>query len=832
VKLRRILILFAVQTVILVCIGGYLYYDAMKDAALEEAKRRCRTTATNLSRDLHRYLTQFQQPVRTLSGMRELQEALLRENDPQALRGANRMLDRFTSSFGVSTCYLMNKEGRTIASSNRKEPDSFVDKNFGFRPYFQQAISGRPDVYLALGTTSGERGAYSSYPVHSPKSGEILGVAVMKASVEYVESKLLSVDKGSFLVRDPHGVIFISNRQDWLFKSTAKLSDRQREAIRQSLQFGSGPWPWIEWEIEGDRVQSPRGEIHLAYTRSLASFPGWELIYMRSKDSILSSVQQPLVRVLGPLVAGLCLLIGLYVFFLYTRAAKELTRRRKAEDDLRRSERDYRYLYHNTPAMLHSIDTGYRLVQVSDFWLEATGYSREEVLGHSLTDFLTLSSKKYAEQTVLPFFFRTGFCRDVPYEMVRKDGSTMDILLTCNAIRDDSGEISRTLAVSVDVTQRKKEQEELQRAKEKLDEYSRELERLVNQRTQEIAGILRYTPAMIYLKNTDGTYRLINHRFREILGLTEVDTSGRADEDILPPDFAAQIARNDRHVLQNRTAARFTERLELADGFHTYLSIKFPIYNEKGEINALCGILTDITELQRAQNRLRNLSRNIIADQEREREAISRELHDELGQMLTALRMDCVWLASHLEERDRAAWQRAATMRDHIDKTLDSVSRLSRELRPGALDDLGLIDAVESLVADYEKRTEMACIFERMDVPELPKTESTAVYRIVQEALTNCVRHSRATQIVVSLFRDNGHLVLEVRDNGIGLPENRDFHGFGITGMQERAYIVGGELWITASPEGGTRVVCRIPLGPDRAGESSHHANPVEGEKL
>ncbi|MCF8085848.1 MAG: PAS domain-containing protein [Desulfohalobiaceae bacterium] len=830
-KLRRILILFAVQTVILVCIGGYLYYDAMKDAALEEATRRCRTIATNLIRDLHGYLTRFEQPVRTLAGMEELQEALLRDSDPGALRRANRMLDRFTSSFGVNTCYLMNKQGRTIASSNRNEPDSFVGENFGFRPYFQHAISGRPDVYLALGTTSGERGAYSSYPVYSGKTGEILGVAVMKASVEYVESKLLSVDKGAFLVRDPNGIIFISNRQDWLFKSTAKLPEQKRRQIRDSQQFGNGPWPWIEWDIGGDRIQGPQGEAYLAYTRNLPNFPGWELVYMRSKQSILSTVQRPLVRILGPLVAGLCLLIGLYVFFLYTRASKELTRRRKAEDDLRRSERNYRYLYHNTPAMLHSIDTNYRLVQVSDFWLEATGYTRDEVLGHNLTDFFTPESKEHAEQTIFPYFFRTGFCRDVPYKLIRKDGSGMDILLTCNAIRDDSGEISRSLAISVDVTQRKREQEELQRAKEKLDQYSRELERLVNQRSQEIAGILRYTPAMIYLKNTDGTYRLINRRFREILALSEEDVSGRTDEDILPPDFAAQIAQNDRHVLQTRTAARFTERLELDDGCHTYLSIKFPIYDEEGRINALCGILTDITELQRAQNRLRNLSRNIIADQEREREAISRELHDELGQMLTALRMDCVWLVSHLEGHNKAARQRAATMRDHIDKTLDSVSRLSRELRPGVLDDLGLIDAVESLVSDYEKRTGMACIFEKMDVPELPKTESTAVYRIVQEALTNCVRHSRATQIVVSMCRENGHLFLEVRDNGIGLPRDRDFHGFGITGMQERAYIVGGELRITDSPEGGTSVVCRFPLGQGRPANTQQD-NPQQGERL
>ncbi|MEF8823741.1 MAG: PAS domain-containing protein [Desulfohalobiaceae bacterium] len=828
-KLRRILILFAVQTVILVCIGGYLYYTAMKDAALDEAEGRLRSTATNVSRDLHRYLTQFEQPVRALAGMREIQQALAGD-DPGALREANQMLDHYTSAFGVSVCYLMDPSGRTIASSNRGEPDSFVGQNFGFRPYFRKAISGRPYVYLALGTTSGERGAYSSHPVYSHETGEILGVAVMKASVEYVETKLLSVDKGTFLVRDPQGVIFISNRQDWLYKSTADLTEQDRRAIEKSQQFGDGPWPWIEWDIEGNRIESPEGNIYLASTRSLPSFPGWELVYMRSRQKILSSVQQPFVRILGPLVAGLCILIGLYVFFLYTRAEKELSRRRKAEEDLRKSEFDYRYLYHNTPAMLHSIDTEYRMIQVSDFWLEATGYTRDEVLGRNLTDFLTRDSKEYAENTILPYFFRTGFCRDVPYRLMKKDGSSMDILLTCNAILDEQGEISRTLAVSVDVTERKKEQEELERAKEKLSQYSRQLERLVSQRTLEFSGILKYTPALIYLKNTDGTYRLINDRFREILSLHGQNVYGRTDEEILPPDFAAQIAENDRHVLQTRAASHFTERLELADGVHVYLSIKFPIYSEEGQINALCGILTDITELQRAQNRLRNLSRNIIADQEREREAISRELHDELGQMLTALRMDCVWLASYLLDKEETAWKRATTMRDHIDKTLDDVSRMSHELRPGVLDDLGLIDAVESLISDYEQRTQMAYIFEHQDVPELPKTESTAVYRIVQEALTNSVRHSRATQVSVTMHREDGNLHVHVRDNGVGLPGDQETQGFGITGMQERAYIVGGELRIEGTPRGGTSVICRVPLVEEP--DSGAHSNPGQGDPL
>ncbi|MFW6314080.1 MAG: PAS domain-containing protein [Desulfohalobiaceae bacterium] len=814
------LALFALLTLILVSFGGYFYYSTLRASAIEKAQQQSRTTVENMSKNLDSYLTQFKQPVQVLAGLEELQTAL-QNPSKQDLDQANQILDHFAESFEVSVCYLMNRQGKTIASSNRNDPDSFVDQNYGFRPYFKHALSDRPDIHLALGITSGERGAYYSHPVRAQGTGEVLGVAVMKASIEFIESQILDVDEGIFYVQDPHGIIFISNKQEWLLMSTRELSNLEALDIRTSKQFGSGPWPKIDWDLEQEEVQDDQAHEYLRYSRSLPNFPQWELNFLRSRQSVLSSVQQPFLQILAPLALILGLFIGLYVFYLYTRAEQELSWRRAAEDELRKSERNYRYLYHNTPAMLHSIDTEYRLLQVSNFWLEATGYTRKDVLGRKLTDFLTPDSKQYAEQTVLPYFFQHGFCKDVPYRLIRKDGSEMDILLTCTALRDEQNRIARTLAVSVDVTQRKKEQEELQRTKELLRIYSKELENLVSQRTQEISGILKYTPALVYLKNTDSTYRLVNDRFREILDLSQSEISAKKDQDLLPQACADQFSQHDQHVLQTSQAAQFTEWLDLEDGRHTYLSVKFPIYNQEGQINGLCGICTDITELQKAQNRLRQLSRNIIANQEKEREAISRELHDELGQMLTALRMDCVWLVSHLEGLDNKAWQRASTMRRLIDRTLDDVSRMSKQLRPGILDDLGLVDAVESMVADYEKRTDITWIYNADKLPELAKTEATAAYRIIQEALTNSVRHSRATEICINMEHDQKNLLLRIKDNGVGFALDQDGSGFGIAGMRERAYILGGEISISSSPNQGTTVCCKIPLHQAGTGEET-----------
>jgi PAS domain S-box-containing protein len=197
---------------------------------------------------------------------------------------------------------------------------------------------------------------------------------------------------------------------------------------------------------------------------------------------------------------------------------------------------------------------------------------------------------------------------------------------------------------------------------------------------------------VIFIKDRDGRYSLVNSRFEELFGIKNDDIKGKTDYDVMAEQVAEQFQASDLKVLSEKRSHQLDEHIPQPDGLRTYLAVKFPIYDESGTISGICGILNDITAVKKAQDRLRRLSGSIMANQEKERSAIARELHDELGQVLTALRMEAVWIQKRLQKTDPQASERALTMCQLIDKNIEDVRGLAFRLRPGVLDDLGLVD--------------------------------------------------------------------------------------------------------------------------------------------
>jgi PAS domain S-box-containing protein len=235
-------------------------------------------------------------------------------------------------------------------------------------------------------------------------------------------------------------------------------------------------------------------------------------------------------------------------------------------------------------------------------------------------------------------------------------------------------------------------------------------------------------------------------------------------------------------------------------------------------------ILRDITQRKRAEDalkaqqaELRDLSARILEAREDEKTMLARELHDELGQLLTALKMDLAWLRERIPEGELS--ERARQMNEALDRTVGSVRRIAADLRPLMLDDLGLADAAGWLVEDFARRSGVACKLEkaledRMD--GVDRSVSTAVYRALQESLTNIARHAGARHAWILLAVEGATVRLEVEDDGRGIPADALASGrsLGLKGMRERVLYLGGTVEVTGAARGGTRVHVRVPLRP------------------
>ncbi len=813
-KLRSILQILSLLAFISASSAGIIYYRFLKEYATKEAERHITERLQATKKNLSTFFSENVKPVRLLAAMPPLVDAM-DQTTPETLRQANALLDLYKQRLDVETCYLMDDRGNTIASSNRNSPDSFVGINFSFRPYFQQAIQGLPSSYLALGTASRKRGAYYSYPVYRENEDTPLGIVVIKASIYFVEKELTQEPSSIQLVVSPLGVIFISSHPDWLYHLLWRPGPNDLQQLRKTRQFGNGPWRWTGLSKNGRRqVVDASGKAYLYQEVDIDNYPDWKIVHLYDQAAASNIVSESLSKIVLPVIVILCTLLGLSISFLYSRASLEIVRRRSVEGVLRKSEERYRSLYHHTPAMLHSIDPNGRLISVSDYWSEVLGYTREEVQGKKLTDYLTPASRKYAEETVFPAFFKNGFIKNVPYQFVKKNGEIIETQLSAISEGDEHRRTVRSLAVSIDVSERNRAERALKEAKEALSRYSKDLEEQVRNRTREISGILKYSPAVIYIKDANGKYSMVNSRFEKLFGICSSDVRGKTDPEFLSVEVAEQFLKNDDRVLHEKQSLQVEEVFVIDGRAYTYLSTKFPLYDDRGRVSGVCGIATNITVLKKAQEQLRRLSAGIMNAQEQERAYLARELHDELGQVLTALRMDAVWIQKRVRQTDPTLAARSLTMGELIDTTIENVRNLAIRLRPGVLDHLGLVEAIEWVTTDFEKRYGITSVFQHTDGPDIRGNIATAAYRITQEALTNVARHASATRTEVTMSIVDGRLTLTIADNGVGFdPETLgDSAGLGMTNMRERATLVGGVFEVQSTAGKGTRICFTVPL--------------------
>ncbi len=446
----------------------------------------------------------------------------------------------------------------------------------------------------------------------------------------------------------------------------------------------------------------------------------------------------------------------------------------------------------------------------------------------------------------------TKHCADPkhPYDQTvryrHKDGSTVYVRCRGIAIRDQTGKPIRLLGAHTDLTELKRTEEtlkqrtiELEASNQSLKGVERELrksskglEQQVEERTRQLLDsekslqtMIERAPDSIVYVGGDGSIELVNQRTEEIFGYDRGELVGQPLELLIPERFRNQHRQHLIGFFKKPRVRPMGSGLELCgrrkDGseFPFEVSLSF-MELEKGIMG--CATIRDITlrkgaqeKLQKTQEELLDLNRHLIQAQEEERRRISLELHDQLGQELALLSIRIEQLKQKAPESQAQLGEQLQELGEKSKEIASRVQTLSHQLHPPQLVHLGLVAASRSLCHEVSESTDIQIDFSHLDVSRsIPQEVSTCLYRVLQESLTNVVKHSGAKTAQVELAGSPSEIQLEILDSGVVFdPESTGSRGgLGLISMRERLSLLGGELLIESRPSGNTWIKARLPL--------------------
>ena len=334
--------------------------------------------------------------------------------------------------------------------------------------------------------------------------------------------------------------------------------------------------------------------------------------------------------------------------------------------------------------------------------------------------------------------------------------------------------------------------------------------------------VMEFAPDAFILADMQGSILHVNARTEQLFGYRREELIGRQKSTFIPPRLHPELAHFRASSIQQPLGGMTSISLQCLrkNGSEFPCDINLStLETNRGRL--LMAVVRDISAHQQAeqalsesQQRLRELAAQTEAMREEERKHIAREVHDELGQVLTALRMDMSLLGMRYGSENPALLDKLSGMKGLIDRAIQGVRNVAVNLRPAALD-MGLVPAIEWLCSEFTERTTVPCKLHTLEENiSLDETRHVVLFRIAQESLTNILRYAQASQVDVSIGHHGPALRLEVRDNGCGFDTTKitEMKSFGLLGMRERALALGGELEILSLPAQGTRIRVTIPI--------------------
>jgi len=473
----------------------------------------------------------------------------------------------------------------------------------------------------------------------------------------------------------------------------------------------------------------------------------------------------------------------------------DVTDKRNAEEELRKSEEKYRTLVERAVDAIALYDATGKILDVNTGSVNLLGYSKEELMKMSLPDILT--PEEINVKPVRYDVLQTGESTVKQRKMRRKDNSIVETEVRSQQLPD-----GRFLSVIRDLTEREKAQQQIEQEKELSDK------------------LIDSLPGVFYWYDENRKFLRWNKQFEIVTGYSAKEIARMHPVDFFGEESRKYMIERINDVFLNGVGDAETDFVSKDGSKHPYYFKALRIIIEGKP--SLLGTGIDISDRKKAEQRLdesyraiRELTGHLQNIREEERTHIAREIHDELGQQLTVLKMDVSWLNKKIGSSDDAIKEKMKSLLAMLDETVKSVRRISSELRPSLLDDLGLIAAIEWQLAEFEKRSGIRTNFiSSGEEITLSESVKTALFRILQESLTNVARHSGAKNVEILFVREADSCILSIADNGRGYNKEKaaDIRTLGILGMKERTSMIGGTYEIVSILGKGTTVTVKVPF--------------------
>lgn len=488
--------------------------------------------------------------------------------------------------------------------------------------------------------------------------------------------------------------------------------------------------------------------------------------------------------------------LGLFIMFGLIMT-KVLSKRNKTEDKLIQ----YKHIVSSSTDMMALIDNQFKYLAANKAYMDAHNLTSEKLIGQSVSEvfgekFFKTVIKAHAEKCLSGEKVNYQDWFDFPtYGKMYMD-------VTYSPYLGDDNNINGFVVNARNITERKKAEEELE-------------------------NIFNLSPDMVAVFTTDGRLLKVNPSWKKVLGYTQKELLDLGWSKLVHPDDVDETNTEVEKQLKGSSVANFINRYKCKDGTHKTIEWQASFAVE-GIVYATG---RDITErkkaeeqIEKSQKELKKLTAHLQTVREEERTLVAHELHDDIGQALSALKMDIYMLEKKLPKDQKDISGRIKDINDLLDKTIQTTRKIYSELRPALLEHFSIKEVIEDHLNTFKELTGISGESEiDQEVTELDEKYSIALFRIVQEALNNIKWHSQAKTVKIRLKKKKNQIEMIIKDNGVGIKEDdlTKPNAFGTMGMKERAEFLGGSIEFNGLPEKGTTVTVKIPINPESSGTGS-----------